>query len=50
MARKTTGMLPYTIEVTNDDDGVTAYAGLPLVVETMRATGRRRRSRFATSR
>jgi len=39
MARKTTGMLPYTIEVTNDDDGVTAYAGLPLVVETMRTLG-----------
>lgn len=38
MARKT-GMLPYTVEVTDDDDTVTAYAGLPLVVETMRTLG-----------
>lgn len=38
MARKT-GMLPYRIEVTDDDDAVTAYAGLPLVVETMRTLG-----------
>jgi hypothetical protein len=35
MSRKT-GMLPYTVEVVDDDAGVTAYAGLPLVVETMR--------------
>ena len=32
-------MLPYRIEVTDDDDAVTAYAGLPLVVETMRTLG-----------
>jgi len=29
-------MLPYTVQVTNNDDGVTAYAGLPMVVEAMR--------------
>ena len=34
-----TGMLPYTIEVTDDDAAVTAYAGLPRVVETMRKLG-----------
>jgi hypothetical protein len=33
------GMLPYSIEVTDDDDAVTAYAGLPMVVETMRKLG-----------
>jgi hypothetical protein len=33
------GMLPYTIEVTDDDAAVTAYAGLPMVVETMRTLG-----------
>ncbi len=38
MGRKT-GMLPYRIEVTDDDDAVTAYAGLPLVVEAMRTLG-----------
>jgi hypothetical protein len=32
-------MLPYRIEVTDDDAGVTAYAGLPLVVEMMRTLG-----------
>jgi hypothetical protein len=32
-------MLPYRIELTEDDAGVTAYAGLPLVVETMRMLG-----------
>jgi hypothetical protein len=32
-------MLPYTIEVTDDDAAVTAYAGLPMVVETMRMLG-----------
>lgn len=37
--RASTGMLPYKIEVTDDDDAVTAYAGLPLVVETMRTLG-----------
>jgi len=35
MARKT-GMLPYTVEVVDDDAAVTAYGGLPLVVEAMR--------------
>jgi hypothetical protein len=34
-----TGMLPYTIEVVDDDTTLTAHAGLPLVVETMRALG-----------
>jgi hypothetical protein len=29
-------MLPYKLEVTEDNDAVTAYAGLPLVVETLR--------------
>jgi hypothetical protein len=38
MSRKT-GMLPYTVEVVDDDAGVTAYAGLPLVVEMMRTLG-----------
>src|SRR5258708_17304674 len=38
MGRKT-GMLPYRIEVTDDGDAVTAFAGLPLVVETMRTLG-----------
>jgi len=38
MARKT-GMLPYSVEVVDDDAGVTAYAGLPLVIETMRSLG-----------
>jgi hypothetical protein len=32
-------MLPYTVEVVDDDAAVTAYAGLPLVVETMRTLG-----------
>jgi hypothetical protein len=32
-------MLPYTVEVTDDESTVTAYAGLPLVVETMRTLG-----------
>lgn len=32
-------MLPYRIEVTDDDDAVTAWAGLPLVVETLRSLG-----------
>ena len=32
-------MLPYRIELTDEDAGVTAYAGLPLVVETMRTLG-----------
>jgi hypothetical protein len=38
MASKT-GLLPYTIEVVDDDAAVTAHAGLPLVVETMRKLG-----------
>jgi hypothetical protein len=38
MARKT-GMLPYSVEVVDDDAGITAYAGLPLVIETMRSLG-----------
>ena len=33
------GLLPYSIEVVEDDGAVTAHAGLPLVVETMRALG-----------
>jgi hypothetical protein len=36
---KASGMLPFQIEVTDDDDSVTAYAGLPLVVEAMRMLG-----------
>jgi hypothetical protein len=35
----TQGILPYTIETTERSDMVTARAGLPLVVETMRALG-----------
>src|SRR5580704_7606378 len=38
MASKT-GLLPYTIEIVDDADGVTAHAGLPLVIETMRKLG-----------
>jgi len=38
MARGT-GMLPYKVEVVEDDAAVTAYAGLPLIVETMRTLG-----------
>lgn len=34
-----TGLLPYTIEVVPETDTVTAYAGLPTIVETMRALG-----------
>jgi len=33
------GVLPYTIEVVEDDATLTAHAGLPLVLETMRALG-----------
>lgn len=33
------GLLPYTIEVVDDDATLTAHAGLPLVLETMRAMG-----------
>src|SRR5580698_6028132 len=33
------GVLPYTIEVVADDATLTARAGLPLVMETMRAVG-----------
>ncbi len=32
-------MLPYRIEVADDEAAVTAYAGLPLVLETMRTLG-----------
>jgi hypothetical protein len=38
MASKT-GLLPYTIEIVEDADAVTAHAGLPLVLETMRKLG-----------
>ncbi len=34
-----TGLLPYTVEVVSESDTVTAYAGLPTVVETMRTLG-----------
>ncbi|HEY4809431.1 MAG TPA: IS1380 family transposase [Solirubrobacteraceae bacterium] len=34
-----TGLLPYTIEIVEDADAVTAHAGLPLVLETMRKLG-----------
>jgi hypothetical protein len=33
------GVLPFTIEVVDDDASLTAHAGLPLVLETMRALG-----------
>jgi len=33
------GVLPFAIEVVDDDATLTAHAGLPLVVETMRALG-----------
>ena len=33
------GLLPYTVEVVADADGLTSRAGLPLVLETMRALG-----------
>jgi len=33
------GLLPYTVEVVDDDATLTAHAGLPLVLETMRALG-----------
>src|SRR5277367_3929662 len=33
------GLLPYTIEVVDDDTTLTGHAGLPLVLETMRALG-----------
>ncbi len=35
----TQGLLPYTVEVVSASDTLTARAGLPLVVETMRALG-----------
>jgi hypothetical protein len=38
MARGT-GMLPYTVELVDDDAAVTAYAGLPWIVETMLTLG-----------
>jgi hypothetical protein len=33
------GLLPYTVETVPDLDGLTSRAGLPLVLETMRALG-----------
>jgi hypothetical protein len=33
------GLLPYTVEVVNDSAAVTGRAGLPLVLETLRALG-----------
>jgi hypothetical protein len=33
------GLLPYTVETVPDGDGLTSRAGLPLVLETMRALG-----------
>ena len=33
------GVLPFAIEVVDDDATLTAHAGLPLVLETMRALG-----------
>jgi hypothetical protein len=33
------GVLPFTIEVVEEDASLTAHAGLPLVLETMRALG-----------
>ena len=33
------GVLPFTIEVVDDDASLTAHAGLPLVLETVRALG-----------
>ncbi len=33
------GVLPFTIEVVDDDASLTAHAGLPMVLETMRALG-----------
>jgi hypothetical protein len=38
MASKT-GLLHYTIQIVDDGEAVTAHAGLPLVVETMRKLG-----------
>jgi len=38
MASKT-GLLPYTIEIVEDASAMTAHAGLPLVLETMRKLG-----------
>lgn len=35
----TQGVLPYTVEVLGRVDTLTARAGLPLVLETMRALG-----------
>ena len=33
------GLLPYTVETVPDVEGLTSRAGLPLVLETMRALG-----------
>lgn len=39
MKTRQQGVLPYRIEVIPNGDGLTAYAGLPLVAETMRSLG-----------
>jgi hypothetical protein len=39
MKTKRQTILPYRIEVTAANDGLTSHAGLPLVAETMRAMG-----------
>jgi len=39
MKDKQQTILPYRIEVTESNDGLTSHAGLPLVAETMRALG-----------
>ncbi len=36
---KPQGVLPYVVETTHRSDAITAHAGLPLVVETMRGLG-----------
>jgi len=36
---KPQGVLPYVVETTDRSDGITAHAGLPLVLETMRGLG-----------
>jgi hypothetical protein len=36
---KQQGVLRYTVETIKRSDGITAWAGLPLVLETMRALG-----------
>lgn len=36
---KPQGVLPYVVQTTDRSDGITAHAGLPLVLETMRGLG-----------